>query len=540
MCLLPNKMCYYLCFFVPLSVLLGIPHSVADIIVLDQDSNETIASFKDRTASFGPDFPDDGLEGKIVPAEPPDACSRLTSPPGKDLYILLVARGGGNCHFVDKVLNAQEANYSAVIVHNHNGDDELVDMGGDGRGLRIPATFVGFNDGMALNKSYNYNTEYVIRIIEPNSILPDFLVWPFVLVVGICFMVGVAYMIIKICRDHIKKKGSRLSSRNLKKIPVRKFKKGDYYDTCAICLDEYEEGEKIRVLPCDHVYHTKCIDPWLTKNKKTCPVCKRRVIPGKDADSESSDSDGGGTPARAENTPLLQGNTARQYAYRGTTRFPRRAGTSNHAADDDEETRNVSEDAGNVGTSSTIPTDHSAITISDSEPDTGAVGGIGISDQQFNNQDQQRKSSSSRRSKHESANKEKRENRAERKRKRPDKERLIRLADERNETDTVTGDEELAAGISIQVDETREERRERRRKKKEQKKASKKSSQTKETPSHTAEEEIEAGSRSQPNEMAEPQSSVGEEQGAPPMSISDGQDVRLPTRARRFELNEVV
>ena len=44
---------------------------------------------------------------------------------------------------------------------------------------------------------------------------------------------------------------------------------------CAVCLCEFEVGEKVCVLPCDdgHIFHTACIKQWLETNS-VCPVCR--------------------------------------------------------------------------------------------------------------------------------------------------------------------------------------------------------------------------------------------------------------------------
>ena len=46
--------------------------------------------------------------------------------------------------------------------------------------------------------------------------------------------------------------------------------------SCPICLSSYKEGEHLRHLPCGHVYHAGCIDPWLCLSA-TCPVCRGNV-----------------------------------------------------------------------------------------------------------------------------------------------------------------------------------------------------------------------------------------------------------------------
>ncbi|KAF9198994.1 E3 ubiquitin-protein ligase rnf13 [Haplosporangium sp. Z 27] len=59
----------------------------------------------------------------------------------------------------------------------------------------------------------------------------------------------------------------------------RKERRQRKYDPCAICLEEYEVGEQLRELPCKHIFHTQCIDPWFKDIHSICPVCKRDYSP---------------------------------------------------------------------------------------------------------------------------------------------------------------------------------------------------------------------------------------------------------------------
>ncbi|KAJ1698881.1 hypothetical protein LUZ63_007393 [Rhynchospora breviuscula] len=46
--------------------------------------------------------------------------------------------------------------------------------------------------------------------------------------------------------------------------------------TCSVCLEQVNDGDLLRSLPCVHQFHANCIDPWL-RQQGTCPVCKHRV-----------------------------------------------------------------------------------------------------------------------------------------------------------------------------------------------------------------------------------------------------------------------
>lgn len=47
-------------------------------------------------------------------------------------------------------------------------------------------------------------------------------------------------------------------------------------ETCPICIVDFEEGDDLRVLPCEgkHRFHQKCVDPWLLELSSSCPLCR--------------------------------------------------------------------------------------------------------------------------------------------------------------------------------------------------------------------------------------------------------------------------
>jgi len=63
-----------------------------------------------------------------------------------------------------------------------------------------------------------------------------------------------------------------------------RIEQDDLHDLCAICLTDYEDGEQLRVLPCEHFFHPPCVDQWL-RTHNACPMCKAAVDP----DPERSD-----------------------------------------------------------------------------------------------------------------------------------------------------------------------------------------------------------------------------------------------------------
>lgn len=303
----------------------------------------------DAAASFGQQIPLDGIFGHVLTTDPEDACASSIAPTRKqDVkdyhardglgWIALIKRskvpeglfGPSDCSFLHKVRVATEAGASAVIVYDvvYEG---LVTMsvadgaGGEDSGTLVPSVFVSKDSGSLL-KAVIESSGLVHVIITPVSSVLDLWASFVMSLVAFCFAVSLVSGAVCMVRygtqgygegEDVREADGRgqggrmvpLTKRELRELtrvePYRGVRgegglggmeEEEEKEPCSICLQEYEPGEKVRHLPCQHVFHRDCVDEWLLGESRLCPMCKRSVV---DAALEQ----GSETTDRSDGTP---------------------------------------------------------------------------------------------------------------------------------------------------------------------------------------------------------------------------------------------
>eukprot|EP00063_Salmo_salar_P075507 XP_014050342.1 PREDICTED: RING finger protein 150-like [Salmo salar] len=83
-------------------------------------------------------------------------------------------------------------------------------------------------------------------------------------------------------RDRNQRRLGDAAKKAISKLQVRTIRKGDKetesdFDNCAVCIEGYKANDVVRILPCRHIFHKSCVDPWLLDHR-TCPMCKMNIL----------------------------------------------------------------------------------------------------------------------------------------------------------------------------------------------------------------------------------------------------------------------
>ncbi|XP_069338452.1 E3 ubiquitin-protein ligase RNF43 isoform X2 [Eulemur rufifrons] len=164
-------------------------------------------------------------------------------------------------------------------------------------GLTWPVVLIWGNDAEKLMEFVYKNRKAHVRIeLKEPPAWPDYDVWILLTVVGTIFVVILASVLRIRCRpchsrpDPLQQRTawaiSQLATRryqaSCRRTQVEWPDSGSSCSSapvCAICLEEFSEGQELRVISCLHEFHRTCVDPWLHQHR-TCPLCMFNIVEG--------------------------------------------------------------------------------------------------------------------------------------------------------------------------------------------------------------------------------------------------------------------
>lgn len=153
-----------------------------------------------------------------------------------------------------------------------------------------PIHFQPYDSTAATHRRNNISAMFFSRGIRPRttSNLLDMIIE---YVTGQNYEEDLEYVINQIMMNDTNKYGNPPASKKaveqLEKCAINEeiLKSFGVENSCAVCKDEFAQGQNCLVMPCKHHFHKECLIPWL-KERNSCPVC-RFELPTDDEDFEN-------------------------------------------------------------------------------------------------------------------------------------------------------------------------------------------------------------------------------------------------------------
>ncbi|KAM6949043.1 RING finger protein 150-like [Aplochiton taeniatus] len=222
-----------------------------------------------------------------------DPNTRFSVPVDGGSWIALIARG--NCTYREKIRHAASQNASAIVIFNvgsANANDTIT-MPHSGTG-DVVAIMIPEPKGREVTLLLERNVTVTVHITIGTRNLQKYVSRTSVVFVSISFIVlmiiSLAWLVFYYiqrfryanARDRNQRRLGDAAKKAISKLQVRTIRKGDQetesdFDNCAVCIEGYKPNDLVRILPCRHLFHKSCVDPWLLEHR-TCPMCKMNIL----------------------------------------------------------------------------------------------------------------------------------------------------------------------------------------------------------------------------------------------------------------------
>uniref|UniRef100_G3PYX2 Ring finger protein 150a n=1 Tax=Gasterosteus aculeatus aculeatus TaxID=481459 RepID=G3PYX2_GASAC len=239
-----------------------------NITYLDPVTSE-VKTEKTECGRYGEQSPKKEARGlALVPSGLQDrqACDpgvRFPPAPLNTAWVALVA--AGNCTYREKIRNAAHNNASAVVIYN-------VGSGGANDTITMPHPDTG--DVVAIMIP-EYKGREIAALLEQKIMVTLYIS------IGTRNLQKYRFRYAN-ARDRNQRRLGDAAKKAISKLQVRTIRKGDKetesdFDNCAVCIEGYKPNDVVRILPCRHIFHKHCVDPWL-QDHRTCPMCKMNIL----------------------------------------------------------------------------------------------------------------------------------------------------------------------------------------------------------------------------------------------------------------------